>query len=376
MAPENRLRSARIKAGISQAELAGRVGVSRQALSAIESAVYQPGVSVALKLARELGRSVEELFGEEDDIRVSAECVSPGRGTVLAHGTHMSLARVAGRLVASPMPMTCLTLMPAAGLADRARPGRPVEVSAFRSVGEIESALVMVGCDPGVAIVRDYVLRRGRSIELIAIPSSSRNALEMAASGGAHVAGVHLRDERTGEYNFAAAREAFGRRRFKVINFARWELGFATRMESTRVCEVDDLKRRGVRLINREPGAGARLALDEALASHGVKPHEISGYEKLAGGHLEVAAAIAEGVADAGVTIRLAANLYGLGFQPWREERYDLVIPAREFESAAIQSLMEALNSRALAREISGLCGYDTSQMGQVVTQAAQPARG
>jgi molybdate-binding protein len=89
----------------------------------------------------------------------------------------------------------------------------------------------------------------------------------------------------------------------------------------------------------------------------------------LARGHLEVAAAIAADVADAGVTIRLAANLYGLRFQSWREERYDLVIPASEFESAPVQILMEALNSRALAREIESLCGYDASQMGQVVTQ-------
>ncbi|MFZ0888320.1 MAG: substrate-binding domain-containing protein [Candidatus Binataceae bacterium] len=368
----NRLRRARLARGLSQIELAQRAGISRQALSAIEAGAYQPGVSVALKLAHELGQSVEQLFGEQGGLRLSADCISLGPRTVLTQGARVSLARVGGRLVAVPLPVTCLSLMPAAGLTDRVQPGRRVEVSAFRSAGEIESTLLMVGCDPAVAILRDYLVRRQSSVDLIGIPSSSRNALEMTAGGGAHVAGVHLRDPKTGEYNFAAARETFGRKHFKVINFARWELGLATRMEGARVHDVGDLRRRGVRLVNREPGAGARLALDEALASHGIRPHEISGYEKLVCGHLEVAAAIAEGVADAGVTIRLAANLYSLKFQPWREERYDLVVPTTEFESAPVQSLMEALNSRALAREIASLCAYDTNQMGQMVTQAAR----
>lgn len=363
-----RVRQAR---GLSQIELAQRAGISRQALSAIEAGAYQPGVSVALKLARELDQSVEELFGEEDGLCVSADCVSPGPRAVREQRARVSLARVRGRLIAVPLPVACLTLMSASGLADRAQPGRRIEVTAFRSVSEIDSTLLMVGCDPGVAILRDYLVRRRHSIEVIAIPSSSRNALEMAATGGAHVAGVHLRDPKTGEYNLTAAGAAFGRNRFRVVNFARWELGLATRVGEGGVHDVEDLTKRSVRLINREPGSGARFALDEALILRGIRAERIHGYDKLASGHLEVAAAIAEGVADAGVTIRLAADLYNLEFQPWREERYDLVIPANEFESAPVRSLMEALNSRALAQEISGLCAYDTSQMGQVVTQAA-----
>jgi putative molybdopterin biosynthesis protein len=364
------LKLARVARGLSQIELARRAGISRQSLSAIESGIYQPGVRVALKLAHELGRSVEELFGDEVDLHVSADWVSLKPRTVLTRGSRVSLARIGGRLVAVPLPGACLTMLTAAGLAECVKAGRQVQVTAFRSPREIESTLHIAGCDPGVAIVRDSV-RRGRLVDLITIPSSSRTALQMAASGGVHVAGVHLRDPQTGDYNFAAAQAAFGRKGFKIINFARWELGLATRNEGPHPKLVEDLKQRDVRLINREPGAGARLALDEAFADQGMKPGEIRGYEKVACGHLEVAAAIAESVADAGVTIRLAANLYGLRFQPWREERYDLVIPTSEFESAPVQILMEALNSRALAREIESLCAYDTTQMGQVVTQGA-----
>lgn len=366
------LKHARLARGLSQIELAERAGISRQALSAIESGAYQPGVSVALKLARELERSVEEIFGgeEKQGLRLSADYVSDTPGLPAASGNRarVSLARVRGRVIAVPLPAACLALMPASGLAERARSGRRIEVTAFRSAGEIDSTLLIVGCDPGVAILSDFLVRRRHPIEVIPIPSSSRKALEMAAAGGAHVAGVHLRDPKTGEYNFTAAREAFGRSRFRVVNFARWELGLATRAEKGRLRDIEDLAKRRLRLINRESGSGARIALDEALTLRGIKAERIHGYYKLASGHLEVAAAIAEGIADAGVTIRLAADLYNLEFHPWREERYDLIVAADEFNSAPVQNLVEALNSRALAYEISGLCAYDTSQMGQVVT--------
>jgi molybdate-binding protein len=48
-------------------------------------------------------------------------------------------------------------------------------------------------------------------------------------------------------------------------------------------------------------------------------------------------------------------------------ERYDLVIPATEMDSAPLVAMLDALNSRRFAREVSQLCGYDTTQMGQVV---------
>ncbi len=93
----------------------------------------------------------------------------------------------------------------------------------------------------------------------------------------------------------------------------------------------------------------------------------IAGYEVEAGGHLDVASAIAAGLADVGVTIRLGADAFGLHFIPYRDERYDLVIMETEVESAPIKAMLDALNSRRFAREVSQLCAYDTSQMGQVI---------
>ncbi len=63
----NRIRRHRALAGLTQAELARRVGVSRQTVVAMEKGSYNPSVTLALRLARELGATVEELFTLEDD---------------------------------------------------------------------------------------------------------------------------------------------------------------------------------------------------------------------------------------------------------------------------------------------------------------------
>ncbi|MGO9265885.1 MAG: substrate-binding domain-containing protein [Candidatus Binataceae bacterium] len=361
--PGKKLREMRIAREISQTEMARRVGISRQALGAIESDIYLPGVEVALQLAEQLGTTVESLFGRSQDDQLIAEC---GSGATPEVNARVSLARVGGRLIAVPVPPTCVMLTPAAGLVARTLPKRRVEISTFRSRAEIDLTLIIAGCDPAVAILRDYLSRRQPPIEVAAIPGSSRDALTAVTQGVAHAAGVHLRDPESGEYNLAAAREAFCTKRFRIINFARWELGLATRPSGARVKVLDDLTRRSLKIINREVGAGARQVLDEALAADGIKASQLKGYDQLASGHLEVAAAIAGGAADAGVTIRLAAKLYGLHFEAWREERYDLVIPEDDFHSIPVQNLLEALNTRTLAHEISQLCSYDTSQMGAV----------
>ncbi len=63
----NRIRRHRALAGLTQAELARRVGVSRQTVVAMEKGSYNPSVTLALRLARELGATVEELFTLEAD---------------------------------------------------------------------------------------------------------------------------------------------------------------------------------------------------------------------------------------------------------------------------------------------------------------------
>jgi putative molybdopterin biosynthesis protein len=367
-----RIRAARTSRGITQLELARRAGISRQALGAIESGLYQPGVTVALSLARELGETVESLFAENDkesrtqiDVSWSEAELAPARG----FACKVALARVAGKIVAVPQPAARLCLSSAAGIVDHFGRKRAA-VSTYWSSAEIDSTLLIAGCDPAVALLSDWLARRRSAVTAVALRCSSSKALAMLAKAGVHVAGAHLRDPKSGEYNLKSVHDAVGRRPSVVVNFARWELGLAVSPGNPlNLRGFADLARPHLRIVNREIGSGARLALDEALKELGLQSRRIEGYARELPGHLEIAEAIASAEADAGVTIRVAAEAHGLTFIPLREERYDLVVLEDESGLAPVKAMLDALNSRRFACEINQLCAYDTDQMGKVIAQ-------
>jgi len=365
---------ARQEKGLNQSELARRAAISRQALSAIESGAYQPSVTVAIRLARTLGQSVESLFGDSGAAKITATFAGGGDGSETckaADHQRVALARVGGSLMAVPRAATVLSLVPAAGVIEGPVVGGRVEVTAFRSAAEVDSALLMVGCDPAASLLGEAMARHSPSISVIAIPRSSRAALAALAAGQAHVAGIHIRDPRSGEYNLKAARRAMRQRPYTIVKFARWELGLAVASGNPHaIRDAADLARPRIRFVNREAGSGARLALDEVLAERELDPARIAGYTRELSGHLEVAAAVAAGAADAGVTIRVAADAYRLDFIAMREERYDLVIPERELNSTPVRAMLETLNSSRFANELSLLCAYETSQMGTAYQRA------
>jgi molybdopterin molybdotransferase/putative molybdopterin biosynthesis protein len=127
---------------------------------------------------------------------------------------------------------------------------------------------------------------------------------------------------------------------------------------------VADLARPEVRFINRQAGSGTRVWLDIRLRDEGIPAASISGYDQEETTHLGVARTVAEGRADAGIGISAAATAYSLGFVPLGEERYDLVIPAEVWGTAALLSVREVVNSQHFKDAILALGGYDVSQTG------------
>ena len=362
------VRAARIARSLSQSELAKRAGISRQALGAIESTTYQPSVSVALALARELGATVESLFGESREAIRHVHARWDSDLAPLAGATmRVALGRVGGKLVAHPQAPVHLALAPAAGIVERAGRGG-AEVASFRTDDEIAATLLIAGCDPAAVLLIEWLARRRSPVSLVALSCSSGKALHALLDSRAHIAGVHLRDPKSGDFNSGAVRHGIRRHPAMLVNFARWELGIATAPGNPLgIRGFDELARPRMRIANRELGSGARAALDEAIAQLGIRGDALEGYRREFAGHLEVAAAIAAGQADFGVTIRIAADVYGLGFVPIREERYDLVILKRDLDSNGVKAMLDALNSRSLAREVAQLCAYDTSQMGAIL---------
>jgi molybdate-binding protein/DNA-binding XRE family transcriptional regulator len=357
----SRLADARREARLSQVELAARAGVSRQTIATIEAGASEPGVGLALSLAGVLGRRVEDLFAlDERQEPVLADGPSGASGRV-------ALAEIGGRVVAKPLVGEHLltpALAPADGVAvPGPRPG-VLTVRPLAPPGTWRKTAVVLGCDPALSLLGRHVGGAGR---VAWWPSGSGAALEALRRGEAHVAGIHLKDPDTGEQNLPAVRRLLDRAAL-VLAFAEWEQGLIVAPGSPLgLREWADLGRPGVRIVNRERGAGARLALEMGLARAGIAPHEVDGYEREVHDHLAVAAAVRSGGADVGVGARAAAQAYGLEFVPLVRERYDLVVPREHLGHPGVAALLEALARPSLRLEVEALGGYDPSGMGSVV---------
>ena len=132
---------------------------------------------------------------------------------------------------------------------------------------------------------------------------------------------------------------------------------------------IEALARKDVTLINREPGAGARLLLDHRLAAAGITTERIRGYRRVANSHLQTARCIADGQADAGMGVEAAARLFGLDFVPLQDERYDLAIPTAYLSAhPGLERLLDTIVSRPFRAEVEALGGYDMRETGKVRT--------
>jgi molybdate-binding protein/DNA-binding XRE family transcriptional regulator len=367
------LRAARAQLGISQAELAHRAGVTRQAVSAIESGKAAPTMAVALKLARVLGRRVDDLFRLVDELpSVSAELLDAG-DLPADESIRVQVANVGGRIVARPLTGPAgvmLTLPRANGLVRpplRGARRHPVSIELFADPTSLDSTLVAVGCDPATSLLAEHLRRRHPTVEMVWQGGNSLQALESVGRGEAHLAGTHLLDPETGVYNAPFARRLLGPKA-RLVTFAIWEQGLMLAPGNPRgIGHVGELGRADVRIANREDGSGARALLDAELAGAGLKPAQVTGYGTVVRSHLAAAEAVAAGLADAAVGVRAAALALGLAFQPLAQERYDLAIPDRFFELPAVQALLETLTSPLFRLEVEALGGYDVTPMGTIV---------
>ena len=366
-----RLRSARQARGFSQQQLAGMVGVTRQAVSAVESGLSDPSLRAALGLAQALGMTVEELFGQLAPAPpVAARPVAPLGGA----GARVTLAQLGEGFAALPLrgfTVSRAGFLAADGLTSEA--GEAGEGRQVQLLGPPRPTVVVAGCDPALPLLGHPLGLLDPPVALNWWPCPSREALGLAADGLVHVAGAHLRG-RDGEYNTGPAAELLPDGG-EVIGFCSWREGLVLRPElSDGVAGIGDVARRGLRLVNREPGAEARSLLDRELAGLGAEPSGLPGYGTQAAGHLQVAEAIAAGLADAGVASEPAAMAYGLAFVPLAVEYFDLVIPAGHAGSREVQALVRVLSSRWLLDQLASLPGYDPSRCGERI--AALPPGG
>jgi molybdopterin molybdotransferase/putative molybdopterin biosynthesis protein len=377
---ENRIRSRRQAASLSQNELARRCGCTRQAINAIEAGHYVPNTLVALRIARILGSRVEDLFGlAEARPQLEAEWLGAASAADIGR-TRIRLARVGDRLLARPLTGAQAPFTAADGFAmpiPQARrtsrsSGRSVTVDLLIDPEILDHTVVVLGCDPALALLATHVSRRYPGFRLSWIHSSSLAALQMLGRGEAHAAGTHLWDAESGEYNLPYVRRELAGHRLVVVTLSQWQQGLiVARGNPKGISSPAELARRGITMVNREPGSGSRTMLDVWLRDVGIAATQVRGYTREVASHLEVAAAIASGMSDVGPGILAVARALGLDFIPLQEERYDLVIPMEFLNAPAFQALLEIVVSRPFQEELEALGGYDSSRAGTVVAELA-----
>ncbi len=371
METRTQLHDIREQRGISAARLAQLTGVSRQTIYAIEAGDYVPNTTLALQLARILEVHVEDLFQIEAGPAAAAPRVKAdliGDSEPVRAGQPVQLCRVGKRDIAVSAVSQPLMLPPADGvILESSKRIHEAEVHVFQPGWEEGKRLLVAGCDPGISLLAQH-LGRYDDVDMIIAPSSSRQALDWLKQGKVHVAGSHLKDSSSGEYNLPAIKRMFPAGSVKVVTFAIWEQGLVLATGNPKkIRGVEDLARRGVRVINREKGAGSRDLLDQRLREAGIDAEQVAGYDRIAHGHLPAALAVSLGEADCCIATRSAARAFGLSFLPLATERYDLVMRRQYSRLPAVQALLDVLNRAAVRKKLEMLAGYDTRHTGDVL---------
>ena len=375
----NRLREYRVMVGLSQGDLASRVGITRQGLYAMEMNQYLPGTEVALKLAAILGCTVEDLFSiEARDEIIEADWI--GNRQVGHDSPRVKVVSVGGRMLAKPVSDLGGVLnytVPADGIqlgrnsnhSQVLDSSNRIYVRLLKPLQDIERQIVVAGCDPAICLAGEHIRQHGGDASVLGWGMGSLAALHALKRGEVHIAGIHVVDHRSGAHNLPFLRRYLKGHHVTVVRFAAWEEGLLIpKGNPKKVCGIEDLARSSIRLINREQGAGARFLLDHLLAYSGIPSKKIRGYDTQSFSQLELGRSIVEGKADVGIGAQAIGHFYDLDFIPLQEERYDLVIPTKYLHShPGMQMFLDTLVTRGFRQEIEALGGYDTKEIGKII---------
>ena len=289
---ENHLREKRQAHALSQKQLADLAGITRQAISALESNQYSPATSVALQLARALQCRVEDLFSikrggeiiEGELLGALPQSDGPVRAQVTQIGHRVLVRPLIGIGELSSLSAN------ADGLIIGTSPDKNrVKVRLLKDREAVRRKIVVGGCDPAMFLAGEHVRKHDQE-NLVPCLMGSSVALNALKRGEIHVAGIHLAEEKSEGWELPNLKHSLGDMDCIVVTFAHWEEGFIVRQGNPKkVRTISDIAKPSVRIVNREKGSGARRLLDKQLNTGGIKPARVKGYGDEVLSHLDVA---------------------------------------------------------------------------------------
>jgi putative molybdopterin biosynthesis protein len=310
-----------------------------------------------LTMKAKLTRKVTSPAGDDDYMRLAVGRVGD---QVLA----APLSRGAG-VITSLVRADGITILPRGVQGLPA--GSEVIVNLYRRPDEIENTIFVIGShDITIDIMAQFLAAHDR--RLASANVGSMGGLIALSRGEAHLAGSHLLDPESGEYNLMYVHKILPEQAVKIIVLVGRQQGLmVVKGNPKEIMSIKDIARKGVSYINRQSGAGTRVLLDYHLRLLGIPNESIKGYQQEEYTHLAVAAAIASGRADCGLGIAAAAQALGLDFIPLYQERYDLVIPQRYYEDKLLKPLLSLLHDPEFKTTVASLPGYNIDKMGQEI---------
>jgi putative molybdopterin biosynthesis protein len=242
-----------------------------------------------------------------------------------------------------------------------------VNVNLYRHPNEIENTIFAIGShDITIDILAQFLSAKNR--RLTSANVGSLGGLVALGRGESHLAGSHLLDPESGEYNIKYVRQILPDLPVKIIVLVGRQQGLMVSEGNPKeIMSLKDLTRNDISYVNRQSGAGTRVLLDYHLRLLKIPFDSIKGYQHEEYTHLAVAAAIASGRADCGLGIAAAAQALGLDFIPLYQERYDLVIPQRYYDDVILEPLINILSDPDFKNTVASLPGYNIDKMGQEI---------
>ncbi len=257
--------------------------------------------------------------------------------------------------------------------------GDKVTVELYAAPDEIDRTIVHIGShDLTLDLLAQHLadaqmfdsLPKSAQRRFVSANAGSLGGLIALKRGEAHLAGSHLLDPATGEYNFLYVKQYLRDVPVVLVTLLRREQGLIVAKGNPKgIASLKDLARPDIRFVNRQRGAGTRVLLDYRLGELKIDPTSIQGYQREEYTHLAVAAAVQSGVADCGLGVRAAARALDLDFVSIEWERYDLVIPKQYYESDLLKPLLDLIRGESFKQIVAGLDGYDSNPMGHVVSE-------
>lgn len=289
----------------------------------------------------------------------------------------VSVGTIQGKTVAAPLSRGAgiiSSLIKAQGVLSigEASPGLPagaaVQVKLFSE--QQPDTLLAVGSHDLALDILGVFLKRRLAVPLTAANVGSMGGIMAVKNNETHIAGIHLLDEKTGEYNIAFVRKYLTGGNWQLVRLARREQGLMVLPGNPKnIKGLADLARQDVTYVNRQRGSGTRMLLDYLLTKEALTAQRIEGYEKEVSTHMAVAATIIAGAADAGMGIRAAAVALGLEFIPISHECYDILLNFPP-ESSTAQTIIDILKLPQFRQEVERLGGYDLTEAGTILAMS------